>query len=86
MTPGEATLVVDRREVPYYAVMVRGTAKFGPPVSDDLRLRLAVRYPGEEMGRTYVARRTGGDSVTIHLQPVNVIEYRGEAGRSESGS
>ena len=80
------TLVVDRREVPYYAVMVRGTAEIGPPISDEMRLRLAVRYLGEEMGRAYVARRTGGDSVTIHLQPVNVIEYRGEAGRSESAS
>ena len=83
---GEATIVVDRRDVPYYAVMVRGNAEIGPPISDDLRLRLAVRYLGEKMGRAYVARRSGNDSVTIQLQPVNVIEYRGEAGRSESDS
>ena len=83
---GEATLVVDRRQVPYYAVMVRGTAEIGPPISDELRLRLAVRYLGEDMGRAYVARRSGSDSVTIHLQPDHIIEYRGEAGRAESGS
>ncbi len=82
---GEASLVVDRREVPYYAVMVRGTAEIGPPISDELRLRLAVRYLGEEMGRTYVTRRTGSDSVSIYLQPVSVVEYHGEAGRPESG-
>ncbi len=82
---GEASLVVDRRQVPYYAVMVRGTAEIGPPISDELSLRLAVRYLGDEMGRAYVARQTGNDSVAIYLQPVNVIEYRGEAGQSESG-
>ena len=83
---GQATLVVDQREVPYYAVMVRGTAQIGPPISEELRLRLAVRYLGEELGRAYVARGTANDSVTIYLQPVNVIEYHGEAGRSESGT
>ena len=83
---GEATLVVDQREVPYYAVMVRGTAEIGPSISEEMRLRLAVRYLGEEVGRAYVSRRTASDSVTIYLQPVNFIEYRGEAGRSESGT
>ena len=83
---GEATLVIDRRELPYYAVMVRGAAEIGPPMSDDMRLRLAVRYLGEERGRAYTAGRTGADSVSIHLRPDNVIEYHGVAGRSESPS
>ena len=78
---GEATLVIDRREVPYYALMVRGTTEIGPPISAEMRLRLAVRYLGEELGRAYVARPTGNDSITIYLKPVNIIEYRGEAGR-----
>ena len=69
---GEASLVIDRREVPYYAVMIRGTAEIGPPISDELRLRLAVRYLGEEMGRAYVTRRTGSDSVSIYLEPDSI--------------
>jgi len=37
------SLVIDQRELPYYAVMVQGTAEIGPGFSDDDRLRLAVR-------------------------------------------
>ena len=81
---GEATLTIDRREPPYYAAMVRGAAEIGPPMSDDTRLRLAVRYLGEEMGRAFTAQRTGGNSVSIHLQPDYIIEYQGVAGRFES--
>ena len=75
------TLVVDRRTLPYYAVMARGRAEIGPPLTEDERLRMAVRYLGEEMGRAYVARRSGGDSVTIRLRPRKLIEYKGVAGR-----
>ena len=81
---GEATLTIDRREPPYYAAMVRGAAEIGPPMSDDARLRLAVRYLGEEMGRAHAAQRTGGNAVSIHLHLDNIIEYHGLVGRSES--
>jgi PPOX class probable F420-dependent enzyme len=81
----EATLVVDRRTLPYYAVMVQGSAEIGPPLSQEARLRMAVRYLGEEMGQAYIARRSGGDSVSIRLRPRRFIEYHGVAGRSESG-
>jgi PPOX class probable F420-dependent enzyme len=81
----EVTLVVDRRTLPYYAVMVQGTAEIGPPLSEESRLRMAVRYLGEEMARGYMARRGGGDSVTIRLRPTRVIEYHGVAGRAEAG-
>ncbi|MCH7802338.1 MAG: pyridoxamine 5'-phosphate oxidase family protein, partial [Chloroflexi bacterium] len=37
---GEATLVVDRRDLPYYAVMVRGRAELGDALDDESRLRL----------------------------------------------
>ena len=75
------TVVVDRRTLPYYAVMARGRAEIGSPLTEDERLRMAVRYLGEEMGRAYVARRSGGDSVTIRLRPRKLIEYKGVAGR-----
>lgn len=81
----EVTLVVDRRTLPYYAVMAQGRAEIGPPLSEEARLRMAVRYLGEEMAQAYIARRAGGDSVTIRLRPRKLIEYRGVAGRAESG-
>ena len=81
----EVTLVVDRRTLPYYAVMAQGTAEIGPPLSEEARRRMAVRYLGEEMGRAYVARRGGDESITIRLRPRRFIEYHGVAGRSEAG-
>ena len=81
----EITLVVDRRSLPYYAVMAHGRAEIGPRLSDDDRLRMAVRYLGEELGRAYIARVQGEDSVTIRLRPRKLIEFNGRAGRTESG-
>jgi PPOX class probable F420-dependent enzyme len=76
------TLVIDRRALPYYAVMVQGTAEIGPPPSDDLHLRMAVRYLGETLGREYHTRRGGGGgAVTIRLRPDRIVEYHGTAGR-----
>jgi len=77
------TLVVDRRTLPYYAVMVRGRAEIGPQPPDEERLRMYVRYLGEEMGRGYVSRGSGEDSVSIRLTPRKFIEYHGRAGRAE---
>ncbi len=81
----EVTLVVDRRTLPYYAVMVLGRAEIGPRLSEEERLRMAVRYLGEEMGRAYIARTPGENSISIRLRPRKVIEYRGRAGRRDSG-
>ena len=81
---GEATLLVDRREPPYYAVMVQGKAEIGPSPSQELRIRIASRYLGEERGRAYVSESTGGNSITIYLQPDRFVEYHGVTGRSES--
>src|SRR3990172_7462530 len=79
----EVTLVVDRRTLPYYAVMARGAVEIGPQLSDEVRLRMYVRYLGEEMGRAYVARGSGEDSVSIRLTPRKLIEYHGRAGRTD---
>ena len=78
----EIAVTVDRRTLPYYAVMARGRAEIGPPLTEEERLRLAVRYLGEELGKRYVERTAGGESVTIRLRPRKVIEYEGRAGRS----
>ncbi|MGH3119314.1 MAG: pyridoxamine 5'-phosphate oxidase family protein, partial [Gaiellales bacterium] len=77
----EVTLVIDRRTLPYYAVMVRGRAEIGEPLTDDERRELAVRYLGDELGRRYVERTAGQDAVTIRLKPSKLIEYEGRAGR-----
>lgn len=82
--PG-VTLVIDRRTLPYYAVMVQGVAEVGPPLSDGQRREIAVRYLGEEMARGYMARRGGGESVSIRVRPRKIIEYHGQAGRPEEG-
>jgi len=81
----EVTLVVDRRTLPYYAVMVQGTAEVEGPLSEELRLEMAVRYLGTEMARGYMARLGGGDSVTIRIRPRKLIEHHGVAGRPEAG-
>ena len=81
----DATLVVDRRTLPYYAVMARGRAEIGPAPSRDLHRRMAVRYLGEEMGREYHERRYSEEAVTIRLVPERLIEYRGVAGRQTRG-
>ena len=80
----DVTLVVDRRTLPYYAVMARGRAEIGPPLTPEQRLRLAVRYLGESLGQRYVERTSAEDSITIRLRPAKMIEYLGRAGRTIS--
>ncbi len=81
----EITLVVDRRSLPYYAVMAQGAAEIGPRLSDEERRRMAVRYLGEELAQAYIARVSGEDSISIRLRPRKLIEFHGRAGRTESG-
>ena len=82
----DVSLVVDRRTLPYYAATVQGSAEIGPPLSEEERSRLAVRYLGEELAKAYLAGTTGGDDVSIRLRPRKIIEYRGVAGRPEDGA
>jgi PPOX class probable F420-dependent enzyme len=72
----EVALTVDRRAVPYYAVMIQGAAEIGPRPSDDLRLRIAVRYLGEELGRGYTSMNTGEGVVTVRVRPRKIMEYK----------
>ena len=78
----EITLVVDRRSLPYYAVMAQGRAEIGPRLADEERRRMAVRYLGEELARAYLECVSGEDSVTIRLRPRKLIEFNGRAGRT----
>lgn len=56
----EITLVVDRRSLPYYAVMAQGRAEIGPRLADDDRLKMAVRPRfGERRGAAGLVLRPG---------------------------
>ena len=77
---GNATLIIDRRETPNHAAMIRGRAEIGPAPDDAWRKELAIRYLGEERGNAYVSQGSGENSVTITLHPDDVIEYQGTSG------
>ena len=77
----EVTLVVDRRTLPYYAVMARGAVEIGPALSGDDRLRIVSRYLNEEQTRRYMERMAGQDSISLRLKPRKLIEFTGRAGR-----
>jgi len=79
----EVTLVIDRRTLPYYAVMARGVVEIGPPLSGDDRLRIVRRYLNEEQTRRYMERMAGQDSVSLRLKPRKLIEFSGRAGKRE---
>jgi PPOX class probable F420-dependent enzyme len=77
------TLVVDRRTLPYYAVMARGAVDIGPTLSDDDRRRLVRRYLDEDQARRYMERVSDQDSVSLRLKPRKLIEFFGRAGRRD---
>lgn len=77
----QASLVIDRRDVPYYAVMVRGTAEIGPPLDEDATRRMAERYLDADEARRYLAATAGHDSISIRLIPDDILEFHGQAGR-----
>jgi PPOX class probable F420-dependent enzyme len=69
------SLVIDQRALPYYAVMVQGTADIGPAFSDEDSLRLAVRYLGEDLGSRYAERTDAEAAVSLTIRPRKVIVY-----------
>lgn len=71
----DISLVIDRRTLPYYAVTARGRATIGPQMSEADRLRLAVRYLGEDIGRRYVEATAGEAAITIRLRPEKLIVF-----------
>jgi PPOX class probable F420-dependent enzyme len=80
------TLVVDRRTLPYYAVMARGAVEIGPGLDVATRRRIAGRYLTEAQLEAYMARASDGESVSIRLNPRKLIEYHGRAGRADQSA
>ena len=80
---GKAMVVVDRREPPYYAVMVKGDAEVGPGSSREEEREIAFRYVGPDGIDDFMAYVDGGDAsgqsgATIVIRPTRVIEYPAE--------
>ena len=71
----EATVVIDHRTRPYYALMISCTAEISGADVDLVRSRTAARYLAEPELSTYLDSRRGGDSVVIRLKPVAVAVY-----------
>ncbi|MGH8246548.1 MAG: pyridoxamine 5'-phosphate oxidase family protein [Gammaproteobacteria bacterium] len=80
-THQDVTLVIDRRSLPYFAVMAPGKAEIGPPLSPEDRRRIASRYLNEEQTNRYLERMARQESVSIRLKPRKLIEFSGRAGR-----
>jgi hypothetical protein len=78
-----ATLVVDRRTLPYFALMARGEVEIGPGLDVATRRRIAGRYLNEQQLEAYMSRVSDSDSVSLRLRPDRLIEFRGRAGRRE---
>ena len=77
----QATVVVDRREPPYYAVMVYGDAEVGPDLDQGRKRRTVARYLGEDGARTYLEKHGSDDGVSIRVRPRRMVEFDGQAGR-----
>lgn len=75
-------VVADSKTPPYYSITARGVAEIGPPLTSEQRLRMAVRYLGEELGKRYVEATSGEDSITIRLKADDLIVYEGRAART----
>jgi len=76
---GKAMVVIDDREPPYYAVMVKGDAKTGPGMTREEEYEIALRYLGEEHVGPFMEVYDAGESddATIVIDPTKVIEYGG---------
>ena len=73
---GRATLVIDRRDIPYFAVTAHGFVEVGKAPSQDLYFRWASHYLGDDLGRRYVSARRREDEVCLLLQPDRITEFR----------
>lgn len=74
---GKAVVVVDKREPPYYAVMIKGDAEIGPGFSREEEYEIALRYLGAEKVDAFMAIYDAGDhdDATIVVRPTKVVEF-----------
>ena len=77
---GKATVVVDSREPPYYAVMVKGDADIQPALDEKRRRATMSRYISGEALEKYMNVVGSEGTVTIRVRPTRFVEYHGRAG------
>ena len=72
-----ATIVVDRKQRPYYALMIRCLGEESMAPVAETRRRIAGRYlPAAEL-EDYVVFRDPVDAVVLRFAPTRVVEYGG---------
>ena len=73
---GKAMVVFDKREPPYFAVMIKGDAEIGPGLTRDEEYEVAFRYLGKEGIDAFMEHYdAGGYDATIVITPTKAIEY-----------
>lgn len=81
---GRASLCAQQEELPYKYVSVEGSLAIDA-LGDDAHAAtepMAVRYLGDEMGRTYAAGNVGSDEIRLRIQPERwfSVDYGKSAG------
>ena len=74
---GVATVTLDLRERPYYAIMVKGSATVEGPLDKDQQFRPMTRYISEDAAHEYIAsleKRGGNGSIVV--RPTKTVEFR----------
>jgi PPOX class probable F420-dependent enzyme len=79
-----ASIVIDHRSRPYYALMIACTAEVVRDEVDLIRSRIASRYLKEPELTTYLESRRGTDAVGIAFSVTSVATY-GDSPPTRSG-
>ena len=66
---GTASLCAQTESMPYAFVTVSGPVTVADDATRELRLAMATRYLGDEMGAMYVEATDGEDAVTLRITP-----------------
>jgi PPOX class probable F420-dependent enzyme len=66
---GRASFCAQSEDLPYAFVTVDGPVVVDDGVDEELRVSLAVRYLGEELGAAYAESTKGPDNVLARLTP-----------------
>ena len=75
---GKATVTLDLRDKPYYAIMVKGDAAVGEPLPRDQLLRLMTRYIRESDANSYIDKlEHRGGNASIVVTPTKIVEFHG---------
>ncbi|HEY6395263.1 MAG TPA: TIGR03618 family F420-dependent PPOX class oxidoreductase [Candidatus Binataceae bacterium] len=69
------TLVVDTRNAPYKAVVLKGRATMEEKTDDARLKRMAVAYLGQKMGHAYAKGNLGAKVVVVKFRPDRVISW-----------